>query len=405
MPQFQNNSNIQVVIRRETTTGTAAGATASLASRMRVIGSPGLELKRAQIQSEEKRGDGIKSMGRLGGKSVDGSFNSELVVGGWTDIALEAIMRSTMTAARAIPFASMTTLAFGTNTITAAGGDFLATQSVRVGDIFTITGTSLAANNNINAAVVAITTLTLTTTSGVFTTLAATSTGTMTMQKKVITGTSVTRYSHTIEQYDADTDLSELFLGCRLVGMKLSFKPNAMATAQYTFMGLDRTALATGTSPYFTTPIVNTNLALIADDSAVRKSGVLVTTFTGFDLDFSLAAKGEPVIGSFVTPDIFDNDLTVSGSITALRSDFANLTSFDAETEFEVGIMLQDPSATPKPVLGIYLPRVKISQLSAPVGGNDGAKIEQLTLMVGGKTAATGYDASIATFCSSGSTP
>jgi hypothetical protein len=45
---------------------------------------------------------------------------------------------------------------------------------------------------------------------------------------------------------------------------------------------------------------------------------------------------------------------------------------------------------------------VKISGLSADVGGGDGAKIETLNLMVGPKAAATGYDATIATFSSSG---
>ena len=104
------------------------------------------------------------------------------------------------------------------------------------------------------------------------------------------------------------------------------------------------------------------------------------------------------MLGSFVPADIFDNDMAVSGSISAPRSDFANLTSFDAETEFEMGILLQEPTTAPKPFFAVYLPRVKFSALSAPVGGGDGAKIETLTLMVGPKVAATGYDGTIATF-------
>jgi hypothetical protein len=139
----------------------------------------------------------------------------------------------------------------------------------------------------------------------------------------------------------------------------------------------------------------------VADDSSILKSGTAVSIFTGFDLRFDIAAKGEPVIGSFVTPDIFDNDLSVSGTITGLRSDFANLTLFDAETEFEIMILLQEPATAPKPCIGLYLPRVKIAGLSAPAGGGDGAKIETLTLMVGPKVAATGYDGSVATFSSS----
>jgi hypothetical protein len=170
-----------------------------------------------------------------------------------------------------------------------------------------------------------------------------------------------------------------------------------MATAQYTFLGMDRTQLTTGTSPWFTSPTLTTDLGLVADDATIRFNGAVVSTFTGFDLDFSIAAAGQPVIGSFVSPDIFDNDLTVTGSITGLRSDFSNLTLYDAETEFEIGILLEELETAPKDCISIFLPRVKISGLSAPVGGGDGAKIETLQLMIGPKVSATGYDAGICT--------
>ena len=111
---------------------------------------------------------------------------------------------------------------------------------------------------------------------------------------------------------------------------------------------------------------------------------------------------GEPVIGSLVTPDIFDNKLNVTGSISALRSDFSNLTMFDAETEFEVSIRLEEPGSTPKNCWNIFIPRAKIGKLSAPVGGGSGAKKETLALMVGPKTSSTSYDGGIVTISSSG---
>jgi hypothetical protein len=396
---YQTAGNILVAIRAETTTGVEATVTG--AQQMRIIGSPGLELKRAQIQSTEKRDDGLRSMGRLGGKSVDGSYNAEITVGGATDTLLEAIMRSTWATATAISFASVTTITCGSNEVVGAG-DWVA-QGIRVGDIFTLSNYSTAANNAVNARVVAITSGTLSVPAATFTAGAADAAGTLTVLKKVKHATTPTRRTFTVEQYDQDTDLSEIFIGCRVVGVNLSFRPGQMATVQYTFMGLDRDALATGTSPYFTSPTLTTGLGLIADDSSIRKNGADITTFTGFDLNFQITAAGEPVIGSFVSPDIFDNDCDITGTITGLRSDFANLTLFDAETEFEVSILLQEPSGSPKGCLAIFLPRVKIAQLSAPVGGGDGAKIETLGLMVGPKTAATGYDGTAATISSSAS--
>lgn len=399
MSVLQTTANVLVALNRETTVGVAATATG--ATRLRFISSQGLELKRAAIQSTEKRPDGLTPMGRIGGKSVEGNYSTELTTGGATDILLEAVMRSAWVTATSVGFATMTTVAIGTNTVTANAGDWVGAQGVRVGDIFTITGTTVSGDNNVNAMVLAVTSLTITTTPATFTTLVASATGTITFAKKLISPATITRYSHTIEQYDADIDLSAVYLGCRCTGAKLSFKPGAMATAQYTFLGLDRIAETTGTSPFFTSPTLTTGLAMIADDSSITYNGSKIATFTGFDLDFTITAKGEPVIGSFVSPDVFDNNLMVTGTITGLRSDFSNLTLYDAETEFGVSIMLQDPSTTPKGFLGVYLPRVKISALSAPVGGGDGAKVESLTLMVGPKIAATGFDAGIAVFSSS----
>lgn len=399
---YQTAGNIQVAVRRETTPGTIATATGAQVAR--ITDSPGLELKRAVIQSAEKRDDGLKSMGRLGAKSVDGSYNAELTVGGVTDTFFEAVMRSTWATATSITFATLTTVTVGTNEVVGVG-DWVA-QGIRVGDVFTLSNYSTTSANGVNARVIAITSGTLSVPTGTFATAgSADATGTLTRLKKLVHATTPTRYTHSIEQYDQDIDLSEVFLGCRVVGMQLSFRPGQMATVQYTLMGTDRTALATGTSPYFTSPTLTTGLGLIADDSSIRKNGAAVTTFTGFDLNFQITAAGQPVIGSFVSPDIFDNDCMISGTITGLRSDFANLTLYDAETEFEVSILLEEPLASgasaPKNCISIFLPRVKISALSAPVGGGDGAKVETLGIMVAPKTAATGYDGTAAVICSS----
>jgi hypothetical protein len=398
MTIFQNGSNILVAIKRQSTPGVAAGSSGG--TQMRVLASPGLTLKHAQIQSAEKRTDMLRSMPRLGGKSVDGSYNAELTVGGATDILAEAIMRSTWSAALAITSATFTTITTTTSTIVAAAGSWL-TAGVRVGDVIVISASAQPLNNNINLRVVGVTASTITVAGTPLTVNAVGDGGaTVTRLKKVINGATPTRYIHTVEQYNVDIDQSEQFLDCRLVGFKLSFKPGQMATVQYTFMGLDRVILSTAASPYFTTPALTTGLDLIADDSNIRYNGADVTSFTGFDLDFTITAKPEMVIGSFVAPDVFDNDLTVSGTITGLRSDFSSLTMMDAETEFDCSILLQEPSGTPKPCLGLYLSRAKIGDVQAPILG-DGAQVETRQLLVGPKVAATGFDAGYCSFSSS----
>jgi hypothetical protein len=396
---YQTGANILVAMKEETTIGTAATATG--ATRVRLIDSQGLELKTTPILSQEKTSAAITPMGRLGSKMVDGTLNSELSVGGHSTLVTEGIMRAAYATAVVVGFATLTTVAIGTNTLTAAAGDWVGGQGLRVGDIFTLTGTSVAGNNDTRVPILAVTSLTITVPAGSFTTLAATATGTLTRLRKVINGTSPVRKSYTVEQHDADTDYSELFLGNRVIEVEFDFKPNAMAMMNASFLGLDRTALTTGTSPWFTSPTLSSSKQLVADDSTIYQSGTAVTTFTGLNLKLSITAKGEPVIGNRVSPDIFDNDLAASGTITGLRSDFATLTSFDAETEFDIMLVLREPGTAPVACFGLYIPRVKIASVSAPVGGGDGAKIETRSLMFGPKTAATGYDGTLVTISQS----
>lgn len=402
---YQSADNLLVALRRETAINVQATATG--ATQVRVLDSPGLELKRAPIQSQEIRSDLLMSMPRTGYESVDGSYNTEMSIGGHLDLLIESVMRSAWATATSFSFASVTTVAIGTSTLTPGGSSSFITAGVRVGDIFYLSSTTVSADNSINVPVLAIASLSggaITVPAGTFTTLAATATGTLTILKKIKTPTTITNYSYSIEQNNADMDLSELFTGCRVVGAKFSFKPGQPATVAFTFMGVDRVALATGTSPYFTSPTLTTGLTLIAEDSSIRKNGASAATFTGFDLDFTIKAAGQPVLGSVNTPEIFTNSLNVSGSVSGLRSDFSNLTLFDGETEFEIMIKLEEPNTgPPKSCFNIFLPRVKIGGIGAPLGGGDGGQIETLTLWVGPKTAAaaTGVDGTIATFSSS----
>ena len=405
---IQLASDVSVRLVRESTTGTAALVGATPCHVIRITDSPGLELKRAQVQSKELRNDLTSTLMRLAGKSVDGSYNGELTVGGATDMIIESVMRSTWVAASTPKFtcdagAAHTSLAFTANTVTLAGTDTWATtHGVRVGDVC-YCGAVGATIDNIKFMVASIdaTDKIITTVGSPLAVVGADTNATFNVLKKVTTPTTPTRYSHTIEQYDENTDLSELYLGCRVTGFRLSAKPGEMATWGATFMGMDRTILVVGTSPWFTTPTTTTGLGLIADDSTAWFNAAAAVNITGFDLDFAIGATTLPILGTFVSPDVFDNIMTVKGSITGARTGSANDTLFDAETEFNLGLLLQEPGDVPRGALGVFLPRVKIASLAKPAGGSTGPKIETMAIEAAVKVAATGYDATIANFTSS----
>lgn len=390
----QTAGNVIAAIKRETTFGVAAASGAG-ALQMRLIPSAGLRLDRGVIQSQERRQDGYRAMGRLGGKSASGSFASELTIGGFTDSLFEAILRSTWSPALVLTEASngLTSITTTTSTIVASAGSWI-TAGIRVGDIIRLSNHS-AGNNNINLRVTGVSSSTITVAGTPLTANAVADTSfTVTRVKKLATAASLTRYSYTIEQYDADIDLSELFLGCRLTEVALSFRPNSMASVTWTFMGANRTLLVTGTSPWFTSPTVTTGSPLVADDSYIRVNGVDETSFTGLDLRIAIEASTQPLIGSVVPTDVYDDIATISGTVMGVRESFARAILYDAESIFEMGAMFLDPATSaPMDVFGFFLPRVKFSSLEAPFLGGAGPKVESLNFMSAPRdTGGSGYE-------------
>lgn len=193
---------------------------------------------------------------------------------------------------------------------------------------------------------------------------------------KVSTPASPVYHSYTIEQYDVDIDQSELFTGVRLVGAQFSLQPNQMSTVQWNFQGVDRQVLTTANSPYYTSPNSPSGEPLIADDAVITYGGTPITTLTGMNVNFEVNAALQPVIGSFVSPDVFMNMLTISGDVMAVREDLDALDSFDAETEFEIKVVMSAPGSDPKLTFAFVLPRVKIMSVEAPFSGGDAAKVE-----------------------------
>lgn len=394
----QTASNVLAAIKREVTVGVAAAGGAG-ATQMRLINSPGLGLGRGTIASAERRRDQVAAMGRLGSKNVGGSFNFELSIGGFVDMLLESLVRGVWSAALVdAAVANVTTPT--TSTIVRAAGSWL-TTGFRVGDVITLTGDTTAANNNLRLRVTALTATTITVAGTPLTVDAVGRAITVTRLKKTMTPAVPIYHSYTVEQYDSDIDQSELFLGCRLTGFTLSLRPNGIVNCTATFMGMDRQVLTIAASPYFTDPSVSTGVALVADDSWIRYKGQDLTVITGLDLNFGIAAALQPVVGSLVSPDVFMNDLTISGSVSAIRQDLAALQDFDAETEFAIQVLLFEPETDPKDALGIYIPRVKVSGIDTPFLGGDAAKVETRNLYIGTHVGAAADDATAIVFHSS----
>lgn len=404
MPTYQTASNFLVALKREATIATPPGAAGG--TGLRIISSPGLKLARGQIRSAELRDDGVRAPGRLGGKSVAGSYNCEASAGGGNDILLEAMMRGTWATASALTTATgvgacIDLTAASSSTITRTGTGSFITDGWKVGDVARLGSYSTAADNDVNLFVKTVAAGTLTFFGTPLVVGAADTACTLTRLKKLVTPATPTRLAHYIEQYYEDMDLSRCFDWCRAVGMTISAKPKTPLALSFTLAGLDRTTLATGASPYYTTPTFTTGGIFVPDDGLWIKAGASVAALTGLEVTFALSHQTLDTIGSLTSPDVFDNVVSIDGKVTGATSDFADLTLFDAETTFDIGALFAVPGTAPVDTWAMYLPQNLFTDFDPGTLGGDGALVVSESFEVQPKAATLTSDATPAVFSSS----
>lgn len=399
---FQTGKGVRVSAKVESAFNTAPGDTGAF--QLRLTDSPGMNLTKAVINSAEVRSDGLSTIGRHGSRSAPGTYNGELSVGTF-DTFLEAVMRSTWVAADAAitvdngaAFTSFEVT--DASTIVLAGTGSFLTEGYRRGDVLRFSNMSTAANNGINLRVRTVAANTITVVGSPLTAQGADTAATLTILKKLRNPTTPTKRTFYVEEYFQDIDQSQVFGGCRVVSMTISGTPDGMATVSFGLLGASMDALATGASPYYTSPSLTTSAPLVFADAKISVAGVDITTATSFELTYTIAASTQPVIGADISPDVFDNDATLSGSLTVVREDLDNVDAFNDETEIELHILLEEPEAAPADCIGIYIPLVKFNDASASKGG-DGAMLETIPFMAGVKPTTTGYDATLLTISTS----
>ncbi len=397
----QTAFNVQAYAKRQSAKGTAATVGAG-ADMIRLIDSEGLSMDPATYQSGEGRADLVQQMPASGMRSGGGTINTEFHPGGFTDGGLEAAMRRAWSAALAITpatsgftSATLTVATSGSNqTITTSAGSWL-TAGLMVGDIITPTGLTQTASNNIRLRIVALS-ATAITVAGTELTAGATASGwTITRAKKLTTAGTPTEYWYTFEQWDADVgvDVSELFTDHKIIGISLSARPG-FVTLAWTVMGIDAQLLSSAASPYFTPVTVTTTQPMIFEDALWRFNGAELPNPVGFDLTIGIDAALQAVGGQRVSSGVYTNRTNFTASIMSIRQDLTHRALMDARTEVEFEVLFRGSGTAPLDAIAFYLPRVTVGATKAPLRGSAGPKIQTTPLLIGPKTAATGYDGS-----------
>ena len=404
----QPGVNVSIRYKVEGTFGGGASGGSGEVFRIQK-GTGGLTLARTLIEDPEVRKDGQRSMARLGAKSVSGSYPGTLSVGTF-NTWIAALFRNTF-AATAVKFtcdggAAHTSLATTvTNTLTLVGTDsFITTHGVRVGDVIRV-GAMGAGVDNVNAVVATVAANVITVLGTPWANVGADANATFTLMKKVTNGATLTRSSYHVEEYFEDIDEGEEFVGCRVLSMKLTFQPTAVVKVEFGLMGQDMTiGAAGGATPVLTSPTEYTSIGLVAVDASIFLAGASIATITGGELTFDLGGQGVEVIGSALTPDIYEGPMKLTGHITAVRTLLtgSHLARFLAETDnVELSLLFVEPdAAVPIDFVHVFVPRLKYLGDSSNLG-DDGALIETIPVYGAAKATTTGYDAATATISTS----
>ena len=391
---YQTNRNLFVASKLEATFGTLPGASGADIFR---ANSGAVSLSKEPIRSGENRRDGMTTRGRHGSRSVAGSYVGDLSVGTF-DKWIEAVLRGTFDTPLALTALSVAADS-AAKTFTRSAGSWI-TDGVRIGDVvrfgaFTAGG---APNNSRNFTVVALT-ATVLTVAETPATIAQQTAITLARSKKVIQGT--TRRSFTIEEHELDIDGSEVFTGCRIGSMQLQMQPNGMATLTFGIVGQDMQVMTGAQAPYFTAPVATVTLGLTAVEALIRLGSTPVLDITGIDLTVNLNAAGQPVVGSNITPDVFDNLATIEGSITALRQDVSRVQNFLNEDQLSLSLVFAENTAQPAPFCAFSLCNFTFSSATKSELGSDGPRTQTLNLLVGKDERGGAYDPTMISFQSS----
>ena len=392
---YQSARQIEVAFKSESAFGTLPGATDGKGFR---ANSGGLNLSKDPITSNENRRDGMTTRGRHGSRNVSGNYTGDLSVGTF-DTLVEALFWGTFAAAVTVDdeLAAMSSasLAVGANTITASAGSWI-TAGLRVGDVIRESEGLVTANKDKNLRITGLTATVITVAETLTVEAGPIAAWTITRPKKVIQA--ATRRSFTFEEREIDIDGSEIFKGCRVGSMALDMSPNGMATLNFGIVGQDMEIMTAGDSPYYTTPTYTTTQGLTAVEAKIVLGTTEIVDLTSVSLNFDRRAAGNPVVGSVLTPDVFDNTLQITGSISGLRQDLTRTAAFLAETDLSLHLLFAENTAEPSDFISIVIPYLSLSSSSKSELGQDGPRTQTLDLMIGKDERGGAYEAAMAIY-------
>lgn len=398
---WQSQSNGYVAFKPQSAKGSIASGGSGFI--LRTAGGAGGDISRNTYESNENRRDGMTGRGRLGLKKTSGQYTCELSLDN-CDAFYEAMLRGTWEAALVLTEASggLTSITTTATTIVNGGGSWI-TAGLRVFDIIVLTGHSTAGNNSRNLRIIALTASTITVAETL--TLNATPDTAFTITRpgqKLINpaaGAMVKVY-FTIEEYDGDLDLTEIFSDCIITQLKFSMGSTGLLMCDISWTGTGAfTTAATGSAPTFTSPTESVGLPLSTTEATIRYSSTDFVDLTSWDLTLDVGGVAPEVAAATTSPDVFTGLMKASMNFSMLRSDYAKMTDFLAETPLTLSLMAQENETAPADFFALAVPNFVIGGVKkSPLSKEAGPRTQTISVpngLIGKDTTGGAFDATM----------
>lgn len=394
---YQSQSNGYVAFKAQSAKGSVASGGSGFV--LRIAGGPGAKVTKNAYGSNEVRRDGMRSRGRHGLRKVAGSYTVEVSID-HMDNLYEAVFQGTWATALALSESDFTSLAIASNVITLGSGSPIS-LGLRVGDVIRLTNMSTAANNSKNLRITALDATTITIAAGdVLTDQSADTACNITRpgQKLICpaAGAAVKTY-WTLEEYDADLDLTEIVSDVIFHMLKFSMQPDGMVICEIGFTGTGQFSTASaGSAPTFTSPAEATGVPLACVDALICFNSTDMVDLTSWDLTIDRGAVAPGVIASVYSPDVFTGNMSVSMNFGMLRSDYAKMTAFLAETACTMQVLAVENESEPKDFLSLYVPNFTLGGVDkSPLSKEAGPRTQTISIpadLVGKDVSGGGFD-------------
>jgi hypothetical protein len=387
---LQTGTGRIIAYKKEASFGTLPTNDSSAKQLRRV--SFGLGLKKDAIRSAEIRRDYQRAAARHGMRKVDGTINGELTLGSYADFIGSALRRTFAAVAALSPLTNVTA-SVGAPQFVRASGSWI-TDGLRVGMTFRWTGwtTGGVANNDKNFTIIALTALNMTVAESV----AAKASGDSVTATPVGKSTYVPLTGHVDDSYSFEdwapaVTQSLRYLGNKVASVELDMPPNDKESIALGFMGVNRVTPKPTTQYFTSASAASTGQMQTGLSGSLYIGGVAVAILTAFKLSVSGDPEVRAVVGSNLSPDVFQGSVDVSGSMSVLWQSGTIDDYFDLEQEVPIVIQLLDTTSATSGFMNIAIPYAKIS--GGELDDNEKAVVQSFDFTARVGDGANGYEA------------